>query len=553
MIQKSAKLVLSITFILLIQFLTAQVTISVPPGNSHTAGLANAEWRKPLGTFFGYERTAFILTQSEIGQYGQINSIAFFCDTSIHSPGKTPLVIYMKEQTDSVFLQNTQVSAEEMGAVKVYDDTIQSSAFVSGQWVVINLSSPFLRVSSRPLEIIVETNAGGTGNENTLSKSFYHSSTASFYRFQYWSADNSAPVNLGIRSYNRPNVELGMTVVSPCSGMPVGGTTISSADTTCSLVSLSLQGNSAATGLTYQWQDSIAGGAWVSVPYANYTTFNTAISEDTWFRCKISCSTQNAYSSVKEVALRNYMLCYCTANLGGGCNTGNAVDSVAIPTTQLVTSHTGCSPNNYIQYPAIGNNCAQLASGQNYNLNTRFNGAVIASVWIDYNQNGIFDITEWKQICTNSKVDSEYVTALAVPSAAKTGLTIMRIRTRASGNSNDSTEACANFGSGETEDYFIGINYPVGISNHTVKASNMDLVLYPNPVTSTLYVAGNFAVNEQITYSLFSLNGSLIYENASKSKENIFTVDVSQYESGIYFLKASGKDFSAVKKVVIGR
>jgi hypothetical protein len=553
MIQKRVKIVLSALFILFIQFLTAQVTISVPPGNSHTTGLANAQWRKPLGTFFGYERTAFLLTQSEIGVYGQINTIAFFCDTSIHSPGKTPLIIYMKEQTGSVFLMSSTVANEEMGAVKVYDDTLQSSAFVSGQWVVITLSTPFLKVSSRPLEVIVETNAGGTGNENTLSKSFYHSSTASFNRFQYWSADNSAPVNVGTRSFNRPNVELGMTTILPCSGTPAGGTTISSVDTTCSLVSFSLQGNSAASGLTYQWQDSIAGGSWISVPYANYTIFSTSISEDTWFRCKISCSAQTAYSTIKEVALKNYIQCYCTGNLGGGCNTGNAVDSVAIPTTQLVTSHTGCSTNNYIQYPATGNNCAQLASGQNYNLHTRFNGAVIASVWIDYNQNGSFDITEWKQICLSSKIDSEYVTPLAVPSSAKTGLTIMRIRTRASGNSNDSTEACTNFGSGETEDYFIGINYPVGISNPSVETTDKDLILYPNPATNTLYIGLNSAVNEQIKYSLFSLNGSLVYETINQTKGSVFNVDVSSYMSGIYFLKATGKDFSLVKKVVISR
>jgi hypothetical protein len=552
MIKKSVKFILSTAFLLFIQFLSAQVTISIPVGNSHNTGLTYAQMRKPLGTFFGYERSALLFKHNEIGQYGQISSIAFFCDTSIHSPGNTPVVIYMKERTDSVFLSASDVASEEMGAQMVYSGTISNSSFVIGQWVVINFTTSFLHVSSRPVEVIIETNAGGTGNENTLSKSFYQNYTG-LYNFQYWSADNTAPTNLGTRTVYRPNVELGLTALSACSGVPNAGITISSVDTTCSQVSLSLQGNTAASGLTYQWQDSTSGGAWTSISFANYDALNTNISADTWFRCKVTCSSQSSYSVVKEVVLRNYLKCYCSSNLGGGCGSGGAIDSVAIPTTQLVNGHTGCSTNNYIQYPALGNTCAQLASGQNYNLHTRFNGVVIASVWIDYDQNGQFDINEWKQICTNAKIDSDYVTILSVPVAAKTGLTLMRIRTRSSGNSNDSTEACVNFGSGETEDYFVGINYDVNVKQIAKNNIEKFLILYPNPASNTLYIDGNFAVNEQITYSLLSINGNQITESIHQHKSEIFALDISNYEAGIYFLKVSGKDFSIVKKVVIRR
>jgi len=550
MIHKRIKFIFSLAFLLLIQILSAQVTISIPSGNPHTVGLINAEWRKPLGTYFGYERSALLFKHSEIGQYGQITSIAFFCDTSIHNPGNTPVTIYMKEQTDSVFLQNTTVTNEENGAQPVYTGTISGSSFIIGQWVTITFTTPFVHTTSRPIEVIIETNYTGTGNENTLSKSFYHYATAGFNMFQYWSADNTAPTNLGTRSFNRPNIQFGITSLSACTGMPNGGTTITSVDTTCSQVSLSLQGNSSATGLSYQWQDSVSGGAWTSIPYANYSTLNSNIGKDTWFRCKVSCSSQSAYSNVKEVVLRNYLRCYCMANLGGGCNSGSAIDSVAIETTNLVTGHTGCSTNDYIQYPASGNTCAQLAKGQNYNLHTRFNGNVIASAWIDYDQNGQFDINEWKQICTSSKTDSDYVSILAIPAGAKTGLTLMRIRSRASGNSNDSTEACANFGSGETEDYFIGINYPVGIS---FLSKEEGLGLYPNPASNTLFVSVNFIVNGLITYNLYSINGILVSENENKYTGKPFGIDISKYETGIYFLKVSDNGSSFVKKVVISR
>ena len=547
---KRLKITLSFLLIVFIQILSAQVTITIPSANQHSTGLTNAEWRKPLGTYFGFERSAMIFKHSEIGQYGQINSIAFFCDTSIHSAGNTPVSVYMKEQADSVFLQNSTVSTEETGAQLVYSGVINSSSFVIGQWVLISFTTPFMHTTSRPVEVIVETNAGGTGNENTLSKSFYHYATLGLNTFQYWSNDNSAPAGIGARSINRPNIQFNITSLSSCTGTPVAGTTLSSLDTTCLAVSLSLQGSSSALGLTYQWQDSISGGAWISIPYANYSTINTSISVDTWFRCKVSCAAQSNFSTVKMVVLKNYLQCYCTANIGGGCGNGSAIDSVAILSTGLVTSHTGCSSNNYTLYPASGNTCAQLASNQNYSLHTRFNGNVAASVWLDYNQNGQFDINEWKQICTISKVDSDYVTVLAVPATAKTGLTIMRIRTRASGNSNDSAEACVNFGSGETEDYFVGINYPVGINNQSYN-SNDQVTLYPNPANSTLYVSVKNTDNENYTISLFDMNGSLSEEITSLHKGAVKAIDISKYDSGIYFLRVSGKDFSLVKKVVI--
>ncbi|MGZ3903593.1 MAG: GEVED domain-containing protein [Bacteroidia bacterium] len=552
MILKRVKFVLSTLLVLFIQFLSAQVTI--PAGNLHSGGMTNAVWRKPLGSFFGYERSALLFRQSEIGTLGQINSIAFYCDTSIHSPGKTPVKVYMSEQTDSVFLANTTVATEESGMQLVFNDTLQGSAFVSGQWTVITLSTPFLKLTSRPLKIVIETNAGGAGNENSLSKSFYHFSSG-YNNFQYWSSDNTPPTNQGIRSLMRPNIQIGITTVSACSGTPIAGTTVSSLDTTCSAVSLSLTGNSAATGLTYQWQDSTAGGAWISVPYANFSTFNTSVTADTWFRCKVSCSSQSDYSIAKEVALRNYMLCYCTTGLGGACNGTDAlfIDSVSITGTQLANGSTGCSANNYIQYPAQNGTCAQLANGQSYLLHTVFGGNVVAAAWVDYNQNGQFEKSEYLKICNTALADSDYVRTLSVPATAKNGLTLMRIRTRAAGNANDSADACTNFASGETEDYFIGINYNVGIKQTQLAVSDRSLLVYPNPASGTLFATLNFAVNEQITYGLYAVNGTLTSEIKTQQNTSAQSIDISQFEPGVYFLKASGKDFSLVKKVVISR
>jgi hypothetical protein len=541
------KLSLCTGFLLLIQNFFAQVTITVPSSNGNLAGISHTEWRKPLGSYDGYERSAFIFLHSELGYYGQINSISFFCDTSIHNPGITPVRIFMRERTDSAFLTVSTVASEETGAQLVYDDTLQPADFVIQHWTTINLTNPFVHLTSRPVEIIIETNAGGSGNENNLSKSFYHVAWA-MHNFQYWSADNTPPTGTGVLSYDRPNTQFNISPLPVCSGAPNAGSTASLADTTCSQVSLSLQGNTAASGISYQWQDSTVGGVWTSIPYANYSTLTTAISADSWFRCRLTCSSQSSYSTVKMVALRNYLQCYCVSGLGGGCGSGTAIDSVAIQNTGLDTGRTGCSVNDYMQYPAHGNTCAQLQSGQNYNLHTRFDGAVAASVWIDYDQNGMFDISEWKRITLSSVADSDYVTVLAVPANAKTGLTIMRIRSRAAGNSNDSTDACTSFGSGETEDYFIGVNYPVGIKQVQSKET---LIVYPNPASNTLFVVGNFIENEKVRIQLFSIEGKLATEIEESFQGKSIPVDISNLNRGIYFLQVLANGFISGKKVVI--
>jgi hypothetical protein len=261
----------------------------------------------------------------------------------------------------------------------------------------------------------------------------------------------------------------------------------------------------------------------------------------------ISCSGLSAYSSVKGVEKKNYLQCFCNADLGGGC-TGSAIDSVAISGTGLVTSSTGCSSNNYTLYPAQANTCAQLTNGQTYNLHTRFNGNVIASVWVDYDQSGSFDTTEWKQIATSTLVDSDYVTVLSVPANAKNGLTLMRIRSRAAGNINGHANACTNFGSGETEDYFIGINYDVAVAS--VKGQG-EIVLYPNPASQNIWLAGNLAKGEDLRINIYSLAGEVESESQVIYKGEPIQIDISHLPRGAHFIKVTSTTSNLVKKFVV--
>lgn len=532
-------------------------TITIPNGVTpgYNSGINNAESRKPLGTYFGYERTAIIFRQSEINVAGQITSIAVYCD-SVENPAKTPLMIYGKERADSVFLSSSTVAAEEYGATLLFKDTIPAAAFIKGQWVTITFSTPFLHATSKAVEFIFETNTGGTGTDLIGGKLFSHYGT-SLNNFQYWTQDNTPPTGAGTLSANRPNVQLTVTAISPCSVVPNAGVTISTADTVCAQKKffLSLNGNTTATGLQYQWQDSTSGGIWISIPFADSTFTQADINQTTWFRCKVSCGSNFSYSSVKKITLKNFMLCYCTSNLGGGC-AYTAIDSVGISATTLANGLSGCSNGNYILYPGSGITTAVLNQGSVYSLNCRFNGNVAASAWIDFNRDGIFGTNEWLQVCTHSAdtgdhtgLDSNIAVSFTVPATTTIGYTLMRIRSRATGNTNDAGCSCTTFGSGETEDYFVFIDYPLGIKNNLQK--QQDVILYPNPASTFILLDMKGEKGEKYLLELYSLNGVLVHKEEAECTGSRRQMDLPLLEDGIYFLKICSNAGSVIKKITI--
>ncbi|XZF13004.1 GEVED domain-containing protein [Chitinophagaceae bacterium MMS25-I14] len=179
---------------------------------------------------------------------------------------------------------------------------------------------------------------------------------------------------------------------------------------------------------------------------------------------------------------------YCTTGLGGGSSP--STDLVQILGTTLNNPTPGSASGYYTAYPATGSTTATLFLGQTYILNTVYgSGAAIASVWIDYDQNGTFDASEWQQITTNATSAS---ISLNIPATALTGTTTMRIRSRAASNLNGATDACTSFGSGETEDYIITLANPVPCSGMPVAGTAVALnaaVCYAG--TTSIYLDGS--------------------------------------------------------------
>ncbi|TAG03005.1 MAG: hypothetical protein EAZ44_06605 [Cytophagia bacterium] len=137
-----------------------------------------------------------------------------------------------------------------------------------------------------------------------------------------------------------------------------------------------------------------------------------------------------------------------------------SASSLGVPTinrVQLNTLDNTTSGFGYQLYPASGFTTTTLGQGVSYNITLTMSSSAITSVWIDYNQNGIFDTTEWVQPFTTGMSGSVPIT---VPMGASLGQTRIRVRSRATGFANGSTDPCTSFPTGETEDYVVTIAPP---------------------------------------------------------------------------------------------
>ena len=127
-------------------------------------------------------------------------------------------------------------------------------------------------------------------------------------------------------------------------------------------------------------------------------------------------------------------LCYCDAINQVACSFGEYIENVSITGTPLDNTSYCDSSNatsNYTFYPPGPTTTANLARNTNYDINVTANFDAIISVWIDLNADGIYDASEWMQVCTHLAPSSAVMIVMAMMHAATTLAAHGRTRTAA--------------------------------------------------------------------------------------------------------------------------
>lgn len=233
--------------------------VTIPTGNPN-----GGNTRQPLSTYYGYQRSASIYTAAELSIpiNSTIQNMCWYINSS-STPSNALTRVYMKTTTATSFAAGTTVATEEAGATLTYTGT-PTLTYGANSYQCLTLSTPFTYTGNN-LQVLVETDAGGTGTEGSSAKQFRYSTATNAH--QVWEQDTTAPTatstSIGSPSgifSTRPNIQFNYAppVVAPgtlqMSAASYSGDEGSNVNATVSRVS----GSSGTVGVTYTLTDGTA-------------------------------------------------------------------------------------------------------------------------------------------------------------------------------------------------------------------------------------------------------------------------------------------------------
>jgi len=195
-----------------------------------------------------------------------------------------------------------------------------------------------------------------------------------------------------------------------------------------------------------------------TVTYVNGTNAgsqNPQVQFTTLGQYSVTLTATNTYGSDPETKtdyINVVPFSYCAPTYTTGTIEGDFISLVQLGS---INNATGASPSPFYEdYTSLS---TTLVPNSNYTI-TLIAGTYISSnnisVWIDYNQNGIFDTAEKLGNVTLGAMPESGTINFTVPSTALIGSTRMRVREVWN---NTNMDPCSNEGYGETEDYSVDI------------------------------------------------------------------------------------------------
>ena len=248
------------------------------------------------------------------------------------------------------------------------------------------------------------------------------------------------------------------TVASPaCSGTPTPGNTVASPTAVApgGTSILTLQNATLGAGVTYQWQSGpSATGPWTPIASATSSSYSATISTPTYYRCSVTCSGQTTFSNPTLVDIT-----VCSPIYGSTPAIDQFISNVSITGTSFVNNTSSVTPGApYNFYNTIPS--PSLSTGTTYQLNitSGYYGYIYYAVWIDFNDNFIFESTEKLAFTTSYTSSSNQVVSLNMNLPCSPTLGSHRMRIRSAYNvSGSSIDPCSSIYYGEVEDYLVNI------------------------------------------------------------------------------------------------
>ena len=246
---------------------------------------------------------------------------------------------------------------------------------------------------------------------------------------------------------------------------------------------------------------------------------------------------------------------YCTS--AGIKTTHGYINKVSIETINNTSGNNG----GYADYTKLS---ATLLKGATFTISLTpgfISGAAYFEYWtvyIDYNQNGVFEPGEMVAKGHNAiRINKSF----SIPSTALVGSTRMRIQMQEGA---EQTNPCATYTYGEVEDYTINIEGNTNIAKEETvkpgvsadtKENAADFRLFPNPAKDNLIIEFTGAGNSSVKVNICNLVGQkLIYTQISSvAGSNILNLNTSKLGTGMYILEMENNGRKQQRKFLISR
>lgn len=176
-----------------------------------------------------------------------------------------------------------------------------------------------------------------------------------------------------------------------------------------------------------------------------------------------------------ESSFTTCVVCYCDPIYVTGKTDGDLISNIQILGTTL-SNNTGATPVNpaFTYFTGMPNYTATLQAGNTYTVSVTvgtFGGQNVA-VWIDYNDNGTFEISERVGYTTTS-IGANGTATFQIVVACNPALGTHRMRVRDVWNTTGiNIDPCSSYGYGETEDYNVTISAAVACPQPSMLAAN---------------------------------------------------------------------------------
>jgi len=231
------------------------------------------------------------------------------------------------------------------------------------------------------------------------------------------------------------------------------------------------------------------------------------------------------------------------------CNSGDGIATLQLGS---IDNTSGCDPNGYGDYTDLMTDLDQ-GSTNDLTITTGY-GDQYVKVWIDFNDNFVFEVEEIvvnDYIIAPGQSSGTFTETMQIEIAqdANPGEHMMRAKTN--WDNPVPNDPCEETSYGETEDYTINIDQMIGIGKFNNEPNELIVSSPGNNHFDVSFTAIN--IQETLIISVHNIYGNTIIENKVQNVNGKYEYDfdMSYASPGVYLLRLGSNTFGKVKRIVV--